>query len=636
MPISYTIANFIKRDQLIKKILALCLFAFSASFISDAWAQSEDEINTLKMFYEERDLVVTPTRHPKPISHVAENITVITAGDIEEMNAHTLADVLFNITGVQVDSRGGPGSADTVRIQGSEFRHAIVIIDDVTLNNLSDSFADIAAVPAQIIDRIEIIKGPASSSWGSSLGGIIHVITKGGDGSRKAGGMLSASYGERNTGDYRAEVSGKVEGLSYYLYGGNLVSNGLRPNTPFYSNNIYSKLKWDVSSKANVAFTFGYNKGSRGEGEFPEFDLSFGNDFEYLFSTLSFNYSLTDTAGLNASLRTSRQHAEHINNSLSTGEILSGSNFDDKSSGGGLKFTWKNRIHDVVSGFDYDYGELESNNITGEKQSLGRWAVFVNDTMTVGKFSFTPGLRYDHTTTNGSFVSPSLGVTYNLGEKTILRAFGARGFSTPPLSATFGTGTFSVPNPDLKMEKVWSVEAGIESTVLKYLWLKGTAFRHEITDAIFDEAVSDGTFKAVNQGKQRREGFEFELKTVPVYNVSLSAGVAFTDATDRDTGEVVQDIPRYTYDVGIHYNDNKSLRVLLKGHYIWWNAEPTFNSSYNSMIWDFSLTKKVLSSGKRNAEIFFIAHNVFNGSQYLLDVFKNPRRWVEAGLRVKI
>jgi vitamin B12 transporter len=623
-------------DQLIKKILALCLFAFSVSFISDAWAQSEDEANTLQMFYEERDLVVTPTRHPKPISHVAENITVITAGDIEEMNAHTLADVLFNITGVQVDSRGGPGSADTVRIQGSEFRHAIVIIDDVTLNNLSDSFADIGAVPAQIIDRIEIIKGPASSSWGSSLGGIIHIITKGGDGSRKVGGMLSASYGERNTGDYRAEVSGKVESLSYYLYGGNLVSNGLRPNTPFYENNIYSKLKWEVSSKANIAFTFGYNKGSRGEGEFPDFDISFGNDFEYLFSTLSFDYSLTDTAGLNASFRTSRQHAELINNSLSTGETLPGSNFDDKSSGGSLKFTWKNSIHDVVSGFDYDYGELVSNNITGGKQSLGRAAVFVNDTITAGQFSFTPGLRYDHTTTNGGFVSPSLGVTYNLGEKTVLRAVGARGFSTPPLSATFGTGTFSVPNPDLKMEKVWSAQAGFESTALKYLWVKATIFRHDIKDALFAETLSDGTFSTVNQGKQRRQGFEFELKTVPVYNVSISAGVAFTDATDKETGEVVQDIPRYTYDVGIHYNDNKSLRALLKGHYIWWNAESAANAQYNSMIWDFSLTKKVLSFGKRNAEVFFTAHNIFNGSQYIVDLFKNPRRWVEAGLRLKI
>lgn len=622
--------------QLIKKVLPLCVLAFSILFIPDAQAQSDDEIKVLRMFYEERDLVETPTRHPKPVSHVAEDITIVTSREIEEMNAHTLADVLFQITGVQVDSRGGPGSDATARIQGSEFRHAVVIIDGVTLNNLSDNFADIAALPAQIIERIEIIKGPASSSWGSSLGGVIHVITKGGVASRKGGGMLSASYGERNTGDYRAEVSGEVADLSYYLYGGNLVSDGLRPNTSFYSNNLYSKLKWALSPKANAALTLGYNKGSRGQGEFPDYDLSFNNTFEYLFSTLSLTYALTDTADLSVSLRTSRQHAEHINNSLSAGETLSRGIFDDKSSGGTLKFTWKSSLHDVVSGFDYDYGELESNNITGRKQSLGKWALFLNDTITVGKFSLTPGLRYDHTSANGSFVSPSLGLTYNLGEKTILRVFAARGFSTPPLSATFGAGTFSVPNTDLTMEKVWSVQAGIESTALKYLWLKATLFRHDIGDAIFNEMLNNGTFMAVNRDRQRRQGFEVELKTVPVYNIALSAGAAFTDATSRDTDEVLQDVPRYTYDVGVHYNDNKSFRALLKGHYIWWNEASIANGQYNAMIWDLSLTKKVLYSGKVNAEFFFIAHNIFNGSQYAQDPFRNPGRWVEAGLRFRL
>lgn len=624
------------RDYLIRKTLALCLAALSLSFVPEAGAQSEDEMNVLQMFYEERDLVVTPTRHPKPVSHVPENITVVTARDIEEMNAHTLADVLLTITGVQVDSRGGPGSAATAQIQGSEFRHAAVVLDNVTLNNLSDNFADIATIPAQIIERIEIIKGPASSSWGSSLGGIIHVITKAGAESRHIGGMVSASYGEGNTGDYRAEVSGKVNSLSYYLYGGNLLSDGLRPNTHSYSNNLYSKMKWDISTKANVTLTLGYNKGSRGQGEFSDFDLAFDNAYEYLYSTLAFNYSLTDSADLSASLRTSRQHAEHIIQSLGTNQTLESYNFDDKNSGASLKFSWRNSIHDVVSGLDYDYGELESNAITGGKQSLGKWAVFANDTMSIGKFSFTPGLRYDHTSTNGSFVSPSLGVTYSLGEKTMLRAFTARGFNIPPLSATFGTGAFSLPNPDLKMERVWSMQAGIESTALRYLWLKAMLFRHEIRDAIFNKDLGNDTFTAENQGRQRREGVEVELRTIPVYNLSLSAGLAFIDTTDRDTGKVLQNTPRYTYDVGIHYNDNKSFRALLKGHYIWWKAETAFKGQYSSMVWDLSLNKKILSSGKGNAELFLTAHNLFNGSQYFQDAFRNPERWFEAGLRFKL
>src|SRR4030067_2072965 len=190
------------------------------SFCHPAYAQIEEEMKILRMFYKEEELVVTPTRYPKPISQVAENVTIITAEQIESMNAHTLTDVLNTIPGIQVDMRGGLGSVANARIQGSEFRHALVMIDGVTLNNLSDSFADISAIPVQIIERIEIIKGPASSSWGSSLGGGINIITKAPAQEKKVEGILSASYGERNTGDYRGEIAGKIGDFGYYVYGG--------------------------------------------------------------------------------------------------------------------------------------------------------------------------------------------------------------------------------------------------------------------------------------------------------------------------------------------------------------------------------------------------------------------------------
>jgi len=139
----------------------------------------------------------------------------------------------------------------------------------------------------------------------------------------------------------------------------------------------------------------------------------------------------------------------------------------------------------------------------------------------------------------------------------------------------------------------------------------------------------------VNKGKQRRQGFEIEAKTIPVYNTSLFGGFAFIDAKDRDTGERLLNVPRYTYDIGIQYNDNKSFRALLKGHYIWWNADPSFNGEYSSFIWDLNLIKKVYTTDRKTVELFLTAHNIFNGSQYVIDLFKNPRRWIEAGARLK-
>ena len=143
---------------------AICVALCAAMLCqpSPASAQSVEEMDILQMIYREKDLV-TPSRSAKPISQVAENITVISAEEIEAINAHTLADVLHHVTGVQVDVRGGPGSAVNVLIQGSDPRHVQVMVDGVSLNNLADNFADVSAFPVQQIERVEIVKGPASS-----------------------------------------------------------------------------------------------------------------------------------------------------------------------------------------------------------------------------------------------------------------------------------------------------------------------------------------------------------------------------------------------------------------------------------------------------------------------------------------
>ena len=103
-----------------------------------AFAQPEQEMTTLKMFYDEDDIVVTPTRYPKSISRVAENMTVITAEDIKAINAHTLADVLYYVPGISEQITGGPGSAANIFIQGSNTRHILLLLDGVPQNNLAD------------------------------------------------------------------------------------------------------------------------------------------------------------------------------------------------------------------------------------------------------------------------------------------------------------------------------------------------------------------------------------------------------------------------------------------------------------------------------------------------------------------
>lgn len=598
-----------------------------------------DDIKVLEMFYEDKELVVTPTRDPKPISQVAENVTVITAREIQALNAHTLAEVLNTIPGVHVEPRVTPGGlSPTVSVQGSESNHVRVVMDGVTINNVSDFLADVGAIPVQRIAAVEIIKGPASSAWGSSLGGIINIITKSPDASRKVGGMFSASMGERTTGDFRLELSGTRSSLGYYLTADGITSDGLLPHTNVDSGGVYGKLSWEPHEDTRVLATYSYFRGERGVGTFSQLGLLQDGEYEHLAATLGLSHALSESLDLDITGRFSRRDYSEVSSALVTGEELSNNSYEQPNLGASAKLTWRTGVHSVTIGTDYDNGtidaDLRENNGTVRTVADGRlerWAVFANDTIVWDNWSVTPGFRYDWTSTSDDFVSPSLGVTYNIGEHTVLRAYVARGFNIPSLIASTVGAQGLQPNLDLDVEKVWSYQLGYETTLLRYFWLKNTLFRHDVSDFL---AFDGETGSYVNQGKQRRQGVEVELKTIPIHNTSISTGYTFTDARDRIADQRVPNIPRHTLDVSITYDDRKLLRGGLVGRYTQWNARENFNSRDSAMIWDLTGGIRFFNVGQVTGEVYVVAHNLFDGSQYLIELSKNPGRWFEGGLRL--
>jgi vitamin B12 transporter len=596
-------------------------------------AQPEKEMNTLGMFYDQDDIVVTPTRYPKSISRVAEDVSIITAEEIKAINAHTVTDVLNYVTGVQVAVRGGPGSYENVFIQGSAERHVLVMIDGVSQNNLAEGVADIGAIPVQNIERIEIVKGPASSAWGSSLGGVINIITKSPDDTRKFGGTASASIGSRNTGDYRGEVSGEVGRLGYYLSGGGLLSDGLTAHNSFNGGNMYTKLQLAATDRADLTFTFGYNSGFRRLGTNQVLNVSQDEDFANLFSTISLDWLLNNDLSLDLSLHAARRELNMTEYKLTTDIKQEDFDSTDMVFGGSAKFTWTQKHHQMLSGVDFDLGELKGSVITNGKQRLDKWALFANDTLTFGDFSLTPGLRYDYTSNSNDFWSPSLGATYTLANNTILRVDVARGFTSPPLGFTSSSSSDYIKNPDLKPETVWSYASGFETTALRYFWLKTMFFRHDINDVFTPEPLSGKPFTYVNKGKQRRQGVEAEIKTMPLYNTSLMAGYAYVEAKDRNTGGEITGTPKYTFDVGIQYDDKKSFQATLKGHYVRWRIPPNEQGKFNALTWDLNLAKKVFTHENRTIGLFFTAHNIFNSAQFPIIYTRNPGRWFEGGVR---
>lgn len=580
---------------------------------SPAIAAPDEDLQTLEMFYEGKDLVVSATRSPKPLSQTAESVTVVTAEEIEMMGAHTLADVLNNVPGIQTDDRGSVGTFSGITLHGADFRQILVMEDGIILNFLNGSTPDIASIPLQNVARVEIVKGPGSSSWGSALGGVINIVTKSPLEERRIGGKLSFSAGERETRDTRGEASGTVGTLGYYLYAGNLTSDGFRPHTAADMNNLYAKLRWSLPEKGSLLFTLGYTREANGEGG-DGAGITIFDHRRYLLTTLSLNYPLLDTVDLDLSLRRSdRSFDEAIN--LFPGEVLVDG--PELLHGGSTKLTWRTRHQTLVIGADFDHvkSDFQSsisipdfNQVSDQHFRTDKWGVFLNDTFTFGGVAVTPGIRYDKMRPVGDFISPSLGIAWSLNDQTTMRAYAARGFSLPLIL------------PDSTQEEVRTIQAGVETTQIPYLWLKTTLFRNYLYD--------------VGTEKQQKQGVEVEAKTVPLFNTSLSAGYTFIDAKNRDTGETLQNVPRQIAKLGLHYDDKRSLRGTLLGRYVWWNAPSSENAKYTAIIWDLNLAKKVFTHRDFAAELFFSVHNLFNGSQYNWEVFKNAPRWVEGGIRV--
>ena len=129
------------------------------------------------------DVTVTGTRSPMKLSDVAADLTVIHRDTIERQGFGNLATLLRNVAGLQMTSNGGPGNATSVFVRGAETRHTVVLIDGVRVDGQSSGGASWQNLPVSQIERIEVLKGPASALYGSdAIGGVVQIFTRKGAG----------------------------------------------------------------------------------------------------------------------------------------------------------------------------------------------------------------------------------------------------------------------------------------------------------------------------------------------------------------------------------------------------------------------------------------------------------------------
>lgn len=631
----------------------LFVFGMVWGLAAGAMAQSRDEMRILDLYFPKKDLVISATRHPKPISEAAENITIVTADEIRAMNAHTVADVLNRVPGLFINFSQGFGDTSLITIQGSDDRHVLVLLDGIRWNFLSSGNAETNTIPVGIIDRIEIIKGPASSAWGSALGGVVNIITRPAGNQPSPTGSVSVAGGESGTLDYRGQVAGQAGNLGYYLYAGHQESDGLWGGRDYDNSSFFSKFRMPLSEHAAMVLSLGYSEPDNHLGTFPSADIQSDSFAETLHVNAALKATITPWIDLNVSVYHLKQDVGLENDTLglsvpgTAGDLFLDTLFNEKTYGGSANLAWRGTSHVGVFGFDFERGDLEQAlhagpimqgfgvpDITRTESDVERWALFLNDTISFHNWSITPGIRFDNNSIVDSFFSPSLGITYNFADRTIIRATLARGFNYPFLSWIAGGGLFLDPNPDLDPEEVWSYQLGVETVKIPYLWVKLNLFFHDQEKSLERAPFADGepNFNdlIINASGIDRRGIEIEAKTQSFYDISFCVSGAYVDLDPADEDGIGY---LYTGTFAVEYNNPEIFYMQLFGRYAEWGLNSQFGSDDGDFIWELNVNKELILNKNFRNLLFFTIHNLFNGSQYFAFDRQNPSRWVEVGIR---
>lgn len=576
------------------------------------------------------------SRFPRPASAVAENVTVVTSEEIARLNAHTVADVLQTVPGVQIDLLQTPGNVVLYNVLGANQRHLLVQIDGVPQNFISaDNLAHIGSMPAQMVERIEVIKGAASAAWGSALGGVINIITKP-PSPEAAAGLVSASTGKKATGDLRAEISGSGRRFGYYLTGGALRSDGLVRGNEVDANHGFGKLAYDLPNGAKVTLAVDSRHTDAGLQESTGYNFSQDAAIRCLNSHLDLSYPLGERLQLELNARGGVRDSQDKRRLLAQQQLFFHAEVREAYQGVSAALSWGDAHDALKAGVEYEHTGIRQREyvtrapLSNSDLALERRSAYLNATWTLGRLSLLPGVRIDQMNLLEDPVSYTLGATVRLGESTLWRGYAADGYGLPIITY------FGSPNGQVQRElqRVTTVQTGIESTAVPYLWLKGTLFSNNT----WNIQTMNRQTGMLEQAEQTRHGADLELRTSPLYGFFLTGAYTFLDARERRTREKLtgdESGPRQAAKVALSYqNAGSGFTGLLTGNYSNWHLT-TPGARRVATLWDLHVTQKLPAGSENAPEIFFSIRNIFDAKLYQYDFHPNAPRWFEIGGRFR-
>jgi len=171
-------------------------------------------------------IIVTADRKARTVDETLAPVSIITRADIEKYQASSIADALRRVPGINLSNSGGTGKATSVFIRGTNSNHVLVLIDGIKVGSATTGSVAFEDLPLDQVERIEVVRGPRSSLYGSeALGGVIQIFTrKGGKGFQPE---VSVSAGSNNTQKAHVNLAGGDAKTWYNLNAGTETTDGI-------------------------------------------------------------------------------------------------------------------------------------------------------------------------------------------------------------------------------------------------------------------------------------------------------------------------------------------------------------------------------------------------------------------------
>lgn len=490
------------------------------------------------------EVLVTATRTPQPVEDTLSAFTLITREQIELLQPRSIEDLLQGSDGLNIANSGGAGKLTSFFVRGTDADQLLVLVDGVRIGSATAGTAALQNIPVDQVERIELVRGPRSSLYGSeAVGGVLQIFTRsGGEGLRPE---ISVSGGSFDTQQVSAALGGgnsarwfslqgswqQTEGFNACRGSGTLFE-GCFTDEPDLDGSEY----WSISARGGFAFG---NDGKldasylRADSD-VEYDGSFANRSEIVQQVASVSASQKFGNGINLMGRIARawDESDDFVDTAFQGDF----NTTRDSASAQLDYAFGAAGAQMFTvGLDYLNDSVDSSTpyTVDQRDDTGLFAQYM---ATLGAWRVEASLRHDDNQQFGGHDTGSLALGYAFSPALQLVAQYGTAFRAPTFNELYYPG-FS--NPDLDPERSRSAEVAAKGATGPAAW-RVSLFETRIEDLI----GFDSNFLPANIDEARIRGAEATL-TLQGGPWRVESGVTLLDTENRGTGpDAGNELPR--------------------------------------------------------------------------------------------